>query len=87
MDTKTKQYLKSKAHALKPIVLLGHQGFTQAVKREMDQALNDHELIKIRYSSLDKEERKILFKEIANSLTAELIQVIGSIAVLYRKKD
>lgn len=81
-----KQALKAKAHGLKPVVLLGNHGFTEGVKNEIDRALNDHELIKVRIQSLDRDERKALFVEICESVSAELIQIIGNIAVLYRKK-
>ena len=86
LDSKYKQELKAKAHALKPVVLLGNHGFTEAVKKEIDRALNDHELIKVRIQNPDRDERKAIFTEICETLSADLVQIIGNIAVLYRKK-
>ena len=87
LTTKTKQQLKAKAHHLKPIVLLGNHGFSDAVKLEIDRALTDHELIKIRVAGEDRDEKRAVIAEICKSLQAEPVQVIGKIAVLFRKSD
>jgi RNA-binding protein len=52
--TKFKQQLKAKAHKLKPIVIVGNNGFTESVKKEIERGLIDHELIKIRINAADK---------------------------------
>lgn len=85
LTTKYKQQLKARAHKLKPVILIGNNGFSDAVKKEMDRALNDHELIKIRIASEDRDERRELASTICTELNAQLIQTIGAIAVLYRK--
>lgn len=85
LTSKIKQALKAKAHSLKPVVLLGNQGLTEAVKKEIDRALTDHELIKVRMQIQDRDVRRNLFNEICQSLNAHLIQVIGNIGVIYRK--
>lgn len=82
---KTRQALKSRAHALKPVVLIGNQGLTPAVSKEIDRALNDHELIKIRVASNDRELRRALINEICTAQGAELVQLIGNVGVLFRK--
>lgn len=87
LNTKLKQQLKAKAHKLKPVVLLGNQGFSATVKKEIDRALYDHELIKIRIASTDRDERRALLDEISQQCEAELVQVIGSIGVIYRKSS
>lgn len=87
MNTKQKQLLKAKAHKLKPIVILGNQGFTANVKMEINRGLDDHELIKVRINAEDREERRALFAEICETVAAEPIQMIGSIATLYREKE
>lgn len=84
LTPKTKQKLKAKAHALKPIILIGNNGLTEAVNKEIDRALNDHELIKIRISTDDKELRRELFKQLCEVNSAELVQTIGLIGVIYR---
>jgi RNA-binding protein len=85
ITTKSRQQLKAKAHGLKPVVLLGNQGLTEAVKKEIDRALTDHQLIKIRVSIADRDAKKSIVDDICTSLKAEKIQVIGHIAVLFRK--
>ncbi len=82
---KTRQHLKGKAHSLKPIIMLGNKGFTPAVQKETDIALRDHELIKIRVACEDRDEKKALVAAICEATKAELVQLIGNIAVIYRK--
>ncbi len=85
LTPKIKQQLKAKAHSLKPVVLIGNQGLSESVSREINRALNDHELIKIRVASTDREARLAVLNEIAQSQQAELVQAIGNIGVFYRK--
>lgn len=85
LNTKQKQDLKGKAHKLKPVILIGGKGLTPAVLKEVDGALNHHELIKIRVASSDRDERRAILIEIAASTQSELIQTIGNIGVFYRK--
>lgn len=84
---KQKQHLKALAHKLKPVVLIGGNGFTDAVKKEIDRALNDHQLIKVRVQTEDRDSRRALFNEICTELSAEPVQLIGSVAVIYRKNS
>lgn len=85
LTTKHKQQLKAQAHKLKPVVLLGNQGLTPAVEAEIDRALNDHELIKIRVANEDNSERQQIIEKICQATAAESIQIIGKIGILYRK--
>lgn len=87
ITTKFKQELKGKAHKLRPIVIIGNQGFTDNVKKEIDRGLTDHELIKIRINGADRDTRHTLFSEICESVTAEPVQLIGNIGVIYRKNE
>lgn len=86
MDTNFKQSLKAKAHHLKPVVLLGAKGLTDAVIAETDNALLAHELIKVKISGLEKEDRVRIAADLVEQVHAQLVQLIGTIAVLYRKK-
>ena len=86
LTTKQKQQLKAQAHQLNPVVMLGNQGFSAAVKKEMDRALKDHELIKIRIAEKDRDSRRALLAEICTSCEAELVQTIGSVGVIYKKR-
>ncbi|CEK11994.1 YhbY family RNA-binding protein [Legionella hackeliae] len=87
MDTSFRQSLKAKAHHLKPVILLGAKGLTSAVIEETNVALTAHELIKIKLSGIEKEERHMIAAEICQQLSAELIQLIGNIAIIYRKNE
>lgn len=85
ISTAQKQQLKARAHHLKPVVLLGAKGLTDAVLKETDLALTAHELIKIKLSSIEKEDRSSLIQTICSELNADLVQAIGKMAVIYRK--
>lgn len=86
MDASFKQMLKAKAHHLKPIILLGAKGLTPSVIEETDLSLNTHELIKIKINGAEKEIRHSTAQEICQQLQADLIQLIGNTAIIYRKK-
>lgn len=84
LTSKIKQQLKAQAHSLRPIVLIGNKGLTVAVIKEIDRALLDHELIKLRLQGENKAASKKLLNEIAQQINATPLQVIGHIGVLYR---
>ncbi len=84
---KQKRQLRSLAHALKPVVTIGSKGLTDAVQLEIHRALEDHELIKIKVAQADRDERKRLIQEIIEEQSADLIQTIGQILVIYRKSQ
>ncbi len=77
--------LRSQAHQRKPVVLIGQAGLTDAVLSEIELALDNHELIKIRIRSGDRAVRKAISTEICSTADAELIQTIGQISTIYRK--
>jgi putative YhbY family RNA-binding protein len=78
--------LRSEAHGLNPIVLIGDAGLTPAVMKEIDAGLNAHGLIKVRVFGDDREERIAIYETICNELGAAPIQHIGKLLVLYRPK-
>lgn len=84
LTPKERQALKGRAHALAPVVLLGSQGLTEAVVKEIDRALTAHELIKVRVPGDDRDERDALFHGMAQQLNAACVQAIGKVLVLYR---
>ncbi|HAT7073585.1 TPA: ribosome assembly RNA-binding protein YhbY [Legionella pneumophila] len=87
MDTSFKQSLKAKAHHLKPVVLLGAKGLTEAILAETNVALLAHELIKVKINGAEKEDRMQMAEELCQQLHAELVQMIGNTLVLYRKNE
>jgi RNA-binding protein len=84
VNDKQKRYLKGLAHPLKPVVMIGNKGLTDNVLAEIDKALEQHELIKVRVSGLEKADRTAMVEEITLKSSANLIVIIGHIAVLYR---
>ena len=75
---------RSEAHHLDPVVMIGSDGLTPAVKKEVDAALNAHGLIKVRVFSDDRASRETLFNTLADTLNAAPIQHIGKLLVLWR---
>ncbi len=75
---------RADAHHLDPVVLIGGDGLTEAVRKEVDAALNAHGLIKIRVFSDDRTGRDAMLQDLADSLSAAPIQHIGKLLVLWR---
>jgi RNA-binding protein len=78
-----KKKFRAAAHSLKPVVMIGQSGLTAAVLAEIELTLTHHELIKIKIRA-EREERKQISEKICLDTRAELIQVIGACAVIYR---
>jgi RNA-binding protein len=78
--------LRSEAHALKPIVLIGEAGLSPAVIKEIDAGLNSHGLIKVRVFGDDREARIAMYDTICSTLNAAPIQHIGKLLIIYRPK-
>ncbi len=72
-------------HHLKPIVTIAENGVTEGVQLELERALNDHELIKVKVSCADREHKQALIKELVSNCGCELLQTIGKIALIYRQ--
>ena len=87
MDTSFKKELKAQAHHLKPVVLLGAKGLTEAVIAETDVALTAHELIKVKINGTEKEDRIMIAHELCQKLHATLVQMIGNTVIIYRKNE
>jgi len=83
VDSADKKKLRARAHALKPVVLIGQSGLTAAVLAEIELALNSHELIKVKIRA-EREDRKLISAKICAETNATLIQSIGQISVLNR---
>jgi RNA-binding protein len=84
--TKTqREYLRKHAHDLKPVVQVGKNGLSDSVLASVDQALDAHELIKIKFLDF-KDEKRELSEEIAEATGSSLIAIIGNIAIVYREQ-
>ena len=75
---------RAQAHHLTPVVLIGGDGLTPGVRKEIDAALNAHGLIKVRVFSDDRAARELMYQELAADLNAAPIQHIGKLLVLWR---
>ena len=91
LDRDKRLELRGAAHHLKPVVLLGARGLTEAVEKEIDRALDEHGLIKIHVPGDERGEREEIYTTLADKLNAARIQAIGKMLVLWRepkeKKD
>ncbi|MGF6772573.1 RNA-binding protein [Paraburkholderia sp. GAS199] len=76
--------LRSQAHALKPVVLVGAEGLTDAVLSEIKVHLGAHQLIKIRVFGDEREERIAIYEQICDQLNAAPIQHIGKLLVIWK---
>lgn len=89
MQFTTKQiaYLRGLAHNLNPVVMIGNNGLTDAVLKEVEVSLNAHELIKVQVAGDDRAARKALFDEIAEKTQSLAVHHIGKQLVFYRPSE
>lgn len=86
LNPRERSALRSGAHALEPVVLIGDGGLTPAVLSEIDRSLNAHGLIKIRVAGDDRNAREDILRQVCDGLNAAPVQHIGKILVIYRQK-
>ena len=86
LNASQKRQLRSAAHELKPVVMIGQNGYTASIVAAVDEALNDHELIKIRLRGIEKENRRSTVDEICRDLDAEFVALVGAVATIYRPR-
>ena len=84
LTSKQRKYLKSQAHHLKPVLLIGKNTLDSSLIKSVDELLNHHELIKIKFNH-HKSEKENFITEINNSINSETVGMIGNIAILYRQ--
>jgi RNA-binding protein len=82
-----RRYLRSLAHDLRPVILLGNKGATEAVSKELAQALDTHELVKVKLSGGDKDERQAQIAFLTGQTGSEAVQEIGHVVVLFRRNE
>ena len=82
-----KKHLRRLGHNLKPVVTIAAKGLSENVGAELDRALSDHELIKVKLAVGDRDAKKATIGEICLQSKAELIQSIGHMILLYRQAD
>lgn len=85
LSIQERKRLRQIGHALNPVVMIGDKGLTENVVEELNRALNDHELIKVKVGGEDRTARAALVVEFAEASGAHVVQTIGKIALLYKK--
>ncbi|MFT5448870.1 MAG: RNA-binding protein [Gammaproteobacteria bacterium] len=84
MTPAQRRQLRARAHGLKPVILVGDAGVSDAVLAETDRALHDHELIKVRLPAADRDSRAQMAERLCERLGAEHVQAIGHMRVIFR---
>ena len=82
-----RRYLRGLCHHLHPVILLGAKGVTGAVTEELGRALAHHELVKVKLSGGDRDERRRQVEALAESTGAEVVQQIGHTASLFLRNE
>jgi RNA-binding protein len=85
LSEKQKKHLRRLAHPLRPLVMLGNAGLTDAVVGELDRALADHELVKVSARVGERTARDATLEELARRTQASMVQRIGHVGVFYRR--
>ena len=84
MEFSQRKYLRSKAHHLKPVIIIGNTSLNKSIINTIDEALNSHELIKIKFNQY-KDKKKEIINKINNSIESHSIGFIGNIAIIFRQ--
>ena len=79
-----KKRFRTIGHNLKPVVFIAQRGITDNIKLEIERALKQHELIKIKTVIRDRDERKRVVASICAEFKAECIQSVGNVLLLFR---
>ncbi|PID57546.1 ribosome assembly RNA-binding protein YhbY [candidate division KSB3 bacterium] len=80
-----RKYLRGLAHQLKPLVLIGQKGVSKSLIEAVDDALELHELIKLKFNDF-KDEKATLAKDIEANTHSEIVGMIGNVAIFYRQQ-
>ena len=86
LTTRERASLKARAHALEPVVRVGHAGVTDAVVADIDRALEAHELIKVKIGEGDRDARVAHAATIAARTGAAVVQAVGRVLILWRPR-
>ena len=79
-----KKSLRAIGHTLNPIVIIAQNGLSENIRMELERALKEHELIKVKLAIPDRDAKKALTEEICADFSAECVQSIGHVVLLYR---
>lgn len=80
-----KKFLRGRGHQLKPTIMVGEAGLSESVLAEYESTLNHHELIKVRVRVGDREARDEIIRKLCDDSSAQLVQRVGNVALLFRQ--
>ena len=86
LTSRQRAHLKARAHALEPLVQIGHAGVQDTVVAAVDTALTAHELIKVKINDAEREERVEIADALSERTGAAVVQRVGKIVVLWRPR-
>ncbi|MFQ6005647.1 MAG: ribosome assembly RNA-binding protein YhbY, partial [Woeseia sp.] len=81
-----KKYLRGLGHQLKPVITVGDAGLSEPVLQEFETTISHHELIKVRVKAPDRKSRDSILEDLCRHGAAELIQRVGNVALIYRRR-
>lgn len=84
LDQARKKQLRAIGHQLKPVVTVSEKGMSEGVLLELERALEDHELIKVKLAVNDPQARRELTAELCSHSGAELVQAVGKVILVLR---
>lgn len=84
ITSRQRSALRAAAHPLRPVVLIGDNGLTETVLKEIDRGLNAHELIKVRVAGDDRDARVQMFEQICDALVCAPVHHLGKMLILFR---
>jgi RNA-binding protein len=86
LTSRQRAHLKARAHALEPLVQIGHAGVQDTVVAAVDTALTAHELIKVKINDAERDERVEIAEALSERTGAAIVQRVGKIVVLWRPR-
>jgi len=85
LTERQKRHLRGLGHGLKPVVIIGGAGVTEAVLRELELSLDHHELLKVRVNAGARADRQRMIEQLCDRTGAELVQRVGHVALLFKR--
>ena len=78
-------HLRGLAHHLDPVIIIGQHGLTESLMKELNNALNHHELVKVKIAAGERDDRAVIIEQLCEQTTSEKVQSIGKTVTLFRR--
>ena len=85
LNERQKKFLRGLGHQLKPLITVGEAGLSESLLAEFESTLDHHELIKVRVRAGDRDARDEIIERLCRTSSAQLVQRIGNVALLFRQ--